>query len=285
MTRLRSLVLAATLLVPICLLGDAGVLVPSGSRGPDPAILSLDDLLVDVDVDNGDARVAMRQVFGSHVPGVLEGEYLFSLPGRATVSDFAVWDAVTRIPGVILERRRAEEIYEGLRQQHIDPGLLQAGERGAEGAGEASRTSVFSARIVPIPGYGTKRLELEYHETVPVENLKAVFALPLHPDAYNAQSAKRMRLTFSLTSAHAIGGFKVTSHTYPLQMHENTSHRVSGTFDGTNVTFTEDFAVEYSLGTDNADSLAVITHRAPGGGGALAPHSSAVRCGGAFAFA
>ena len=121
---------------------------------------------------------------------MLEGEYLFSMPSRATVSDFAVWDGVTRIPGVILERRRAEEIYENLTQQQIDPGLLQQGERGTEGASEATRTSAFSARIVPIPGFGTKRLEMEYHEVVPVENLRSAFALPLRPDAYNAQSAR-----------------------------------------------------------------------------------------------
>src|SRR5262249_47450649 len=150
---------------------------------------SLDQMDVDIHIDNGDARVAIRQIFASHRPEVLEGEYLFSLPTRATVSDFAVWDGVTRIPGVILERRRAEEIYEKLKQQQIDPGLLQAGERGTEGATEAARTSVFSVRIVPIVGYGTKRLELEYHETVPVENLRSAFALPLHPDAYNAQAA------------------------------------------------------------------------------------------------
>ena len=48
----------------------------------------------------------------------------------------------------MLERKRAEDIYNQLKQQAIDPGLLQMGERGAE---EAKRTSVFSARIVPIP--------------------------------------------------------------------------------------------------------------------------------------
>ena len=117
-------------------------------------------MAIDIRIDNGDARVAIQQIFASHEGGVLEGEYLFAMPSRATVSDFAVWDGVTRIPGVILERRRAEEIYENLRQQHIDPGLLQQGERGTEGASEAARTSAFSARIVPIAGWGTKRLEI-----------------------------------------------------------------------------------------------------------------------------
>ena len=152
MRRLRSFVILAALLAPIPLLGDVGVLIPSGSTAPDPAILSLADMAVDIRIDNGDARVSVTQVFASHRRNVLEGEYLFSMPTRATVSDFGVWDGVTRIPGVILERRRAEEIYEALRQQMIDPGLLQQGERGTEGPGEATRTSAVSARIHPIPG-------------------------------------------------------------------------------------------------------------------------------------
>src|SRR5476651_1266478 len=112
MSRLHRLVLLAALAAPIPLLGDVGVLIPGGSSAPNPAVLSLDQMTVDIRIDNGDARVSVRQIFASHQTGVLEGEYLFSMPGRATISDFAVWDGVTRIPGVILERRRAEEIYE-----------------------------------------------------------------------------------------------------------------------------------------------------------------------------
>src|SRR5436190_4833556 len=171
MTRLHRLIVVTALVSPIPLAGDVGVLIPSGRSSPDPSILSLERMTADVLIDNGDARVRIQQVFASHAGGMLEGEYLFSLPGRATVSDFAVWDGVTRIPGVILERRRAEEIYERLMQQQIDPGLLQQGERGTEGAAEATRTSAFSARIAPVPRFGTKRLEMEYHDRVPVENL------------------------------------------------------------------------------------------------------------------
>src|SRR5258706_9570231 len=157
---------------------DAGVLLPSTLKQPDPRILSLAEMAIDISIDDGVARVLVRQIYSSHVPGVLEGNYIFALPGRGMVSDFAIWDGVTRIPGVILERRRAEEIYERLMQQQLDPGLLQQGERGTEGAAEATRTSAFSARIVPIPGFGTKRLEMEYHEVVPVEKLRSPFALP-----------------------------------------------------------------------------------------------------------
>ena len=52
----------------------------------------------------------------------------------------AVWDDLVRIPAVILERKRAGEIYDSLRNQSIDPGLLQMGERGAA---EASLALLF----------------------------------------------------------------------------------------------------------------------------------------------
>ncbi len=258
---IAAVALTTGLLAPIGLLGDVGVLIPSGSTEPNPSMLALDEMHVDVSIDNGDARVAIRKIFASRVGQILEGEYLFAMPGRAVVSDFAVWDGVTRIPGVILERRRAGEIYDSLKQQQIDPGLLQQGEQGTEGASEASRTSAFSARIVPIPGFGTKRLEMEYHESIPVENLKSVFSLPLRPTAYRAQSARELTLNFDLKSAHAIAAFRGTSASLPLTTRQQTPHEVSGSFAGRNVTFSEDFAVEYALDAARVDTLEVLTYR------------------------
>src|ERR1700680_2579688 len=162
------LTLFALLFAPALLRADAGVLMPRDKAQPDPAILSLEEMEITIRIDNGDARVYVRQVFANHTPHIEEGNYVFALPTRATVSDFAVWDGPTRIPAAILERKRAEEIYNQLRAQRIDPGLLQMGERGSE---EAKRSSVFSARIVPIPPYGTKRLEFEYHQSIAAETL------------------------------------------------------------------------------------------------------------------
>ncbi len=253
---------AVLLLLPALALGDAGVLIPSNRQQPDPAVLSLSEMSIDILIDNGDARVSIRQIFASHDGTVLEGNYLFALPSRAAVSDFAVWDDVTRIPGVILERKRAEEIYQNLKWQSIDPGLLQAGEQGATSA-EAGRTAVFSARIVPIPAFGTKRLEIEYHETIPVADLRSMFAVPLRPDAYHAQTAGLLTINFELRSAHPIAEFAPVSKAYPLKINATTPNLVRGTFQGRNVVFSEDFAVRYSLEPTQADSLQILTHREP----------------------
>ena len=148
------------LLLPMGAQADTGVLVPTDKQAPDPSILSLTEMQVEIHVDNGDARVWMRQVFTNHTGSPQEGNYLFALPSGTTVSDFAVWDGPVRIPAVILERKRAKALYQELKSQAIDPGLLEQGERTED---SARRSSIFSAHIVPIPAYGTKRLEIEYH--------------------------------------------------------------------------------------------------------------------------
>ena len=114
------LTIFALLLAPSLLLADAGILIPRDKAQPDPAILSLDEMEITIRIDNGDARVFVKQIFANHTSAIEEGNYIFALPSQATVSDFAVWDGPTRIPAVVLERKRAEEIYNQLRAQRGD---------------------------------------------------------------------------------------------------------------------------------------------------------------------
>src|SRR6202162_6675572 len=108
--------MVAQLAAPRIALGDAGVLVPRNKQQPDPAILSLEEMEITIRIDNGDARVFVKQIFANHTGGIEEGNYVFALPSQATVSDSAVWDGPTRVPAVVLERKRAEEIYTQLKR-------------------------------------------------------------------------------------------------------------------------------------------------------------------------
>jgi Ca-activated chloride channel family protein len=240
---------------------DAGVLVPAGRDQPDPAIFSLNEMTVEIRIDNGMARVGVRQIFGNHSASVQEGSYTFALPGQASVSDFAVWDDVVRIPGVILERKRAEEIYSRVRAMAVDPGLLQMGERGED---EASRNQVFTAKIVPIPSFGTKRIELEYQERLAVENYQSLLAVPLRPDAYRQQTAGHLTVTLELRSEHAIDDFAVLSKTYPLQVREKTPNYVRAEFFADNVPLSEDLAIRYRYAATGADTMKVIARNENG---------------------
>src|SRR5437879_1396349 len=100
------LLLFAFLLLSVLAHADAGVLLPRDQKQPDPKILSLEEMTIDIRIDNGDARVYITQIFSNHTGRIEEGDYIFALPSRATISDFATWDGPTRLPAVILERKR-----------------------------------------------------------------------------------------------------------------------------------------------------------------------------------
>src|ERR1035438_5357711 len=103
--------------------GDAGVLLPGDKKEPDPAWLSLEEMTIDIHIDNGHARVSTRQIFANHRPMTLEGTYTFALPGGANISDFAVWDDVTRIPGVMWRQKAAGDARQADLQTHGRGGL------------------------------------------------------------------------------------------------------------------------------------------------------------------
>ena len=258
MKAFRFLLLVCSLLpIAATVWGDAGVLIPSSdSDKPDPAKLSLDDMQVSILVDNQNADVSIRQIFASHVGTVLEGQYLFAINPEALISDFAVWDGPVRIPGVILERKRAEEIYNALRLQSIDPGLLQQAEQGEEGG---SRVSFFSARITPIPAYGTKRLELAYTERLPLERLQSYFYFPLKPRQFQNQAAARLRVDLTLRHALAMANFKQTNAAFPLVIDSQTANEIRAHYEGSNVSFSEDFAFTYEL--KSPSNLSVLFYR------------------------
>jgi len=257
---MKTLLLAVLLFVTAQAHPDTGTLTPKDKDAPDPTILSLQEMRVEITIDNGDAHVSIVQIFANHTNHIEEGTYRFSLPSGSTVSDFAVWDGPVRIPAVILERKRAEQIYDQARLQAIDPGLLEAGERDHK---DPRTTSIFTASIVPIPAYGTKRLEIDYHQRLTATDFQQLFALSLKPDAGQSQSVRTFHLHFTLHSAHAIESLQTPSKLYPLKLSASDSHTAEGTFDATDLTLAEDFTALWKLSAADADKLALITHRDP----------------------
>jgi Ca-activated chloride channel family protein len=257
---LAALVAAALCVVTRVGCADAGVLIPGNSTQPDPRILSLDEMQIDITIENGDARVFVLEIFSNHTGMPQEGNYVFALPTGSTVSDFAVWDGTVRIPAVILTRRKAREIYDDVRAQQLDPGLLEMGERTED---SARQSMLFSAHIAPIPAYGTKRLELEYHQKIDVNSFQSQFAFPLRPDAYQQQSAGHLKINFTLSSLFAIQDFQVLSKTLPLTIAQNDGHMVRGSLEGSNVNFTEDLSTSWKIDAANSDQLSVLTYRNP----------------------
>ena len=221
---------------------QTGVLIPSSSSDkPDPKVLSLAVMNVDILIDNQQATVRVVQIFDNHTGSTLEGKYLFALPENSAVADFAVWDGDLRIPGVMMEKRRANKIYEQIKQKEIDPGLLQQED-------EHGGNSAFSAKIFPINAYGAKRLEMEYTETLPVESLQSHFTFPLKPAYGEAQTIGEFNLRLSVFNDYEFT--PVLSEGYPLEIKEQDKNIFFGEFHAQNIELKEDFSFELKAKND-----------------------------------
>lgn len=269
---MKRLFAAMTLLLPAAALAQTGLLVPTSTGRPDPAVLSLREMAIDVGIGRGYARVNVRQVFENHTGSIQEGTWRFALPPSGAVGDFAVWDSLVRIPGVILEKKRARAIYQQLTQQRIDPGLLQQGEEEDREPGASGRPTdrlsggaAFSVKVAPIPAWGTKRLELQYQQEVPWLDGTGEFRVALKPRDGEPPTAGQLSVRITLLDGEFTPAVKGA-----LALTRKGS---SSAFSGSNVRLDKDVVVRFKPA--NGSSATLTTFRNPSGalpdGLALAP--------------
>jgi Ca-activated chloride channel homolog len=241
---------------------QAGLLVPTGTGRADPAVISLREMAVDVGIARGYARVNVRQVYENHTGDVQEGSYRFALPPSAAVGDFAVWDGLVRIPGVILEKQRARAIYRELTVQRIDPGLLQQGEEEEEAPGEGAPSgrpsggALFSVHVAPIPPWATKRLELQFQQEVPLVRRQGEFRLALRPPDGEPPVAETLTVRVRLDEGDAIA----PTGALPLRREGSLL-----AFSGAKVPLDRDLVVRYAAPA-GAAALRLSAFRNPEGG-------------------
>ena len=238
----------ALLLACGILRGQAGLLVPASTGRPDAAVLSLREMAVDLDLGRGYARVNVRQVFENHTGAVQEATYRFALPAHAAVGDFAVWDGLRRIPGVILEKRRARSIYQELERQRIDPGLLQQGEEEDQEPGQRAAGArpagggLFSVSVTPIPALATKRLELQFQQEVPYLGGLGEFRLALRPADAEPPVAGRLTVRVRLEDAELAGTAESLAGTPGLPLHTSPE---GAEFSGQGVKLDRDLVIRF----------------------------------------
>ncbi len=254
------LVAFALLLAAPRIHADSGVLIPHDKQQPDSSVLSLEEMNVTVTIDNGDARVYITQIFANTLTGskraATSSRCLRAVPFPTSPCGTArcafppsSWNAGAP---------RRSTIRPACRRS-----IRLCSKPGERDGSDPKATSVFSAKIVPIPAYGTKRLELEYHQTPPTSRFQQTFTLPLRPTAYQKQTAKRFTLRFELHSATPLQDLQLLAKTLPLKFTQQDAHTAIGTFEAANLDLTEDFTAQWKLDAAAANTLTVSTYRNP----------------------
>ena len=256
-TPLISVLVLTLIALPFQIIkAQTGVLIPtSNNNQPNDKILSLGAMNVDICIDNQHASVKVTQIFDSHAGQTLEGKYLFGLPENASVFDFAVWDGDVRIPGVMLEKRLANELYSEIKQKEIDPGILQQDD-------EHGGNSAFSAKVMPIPAFGTKRVEISYTEVLPIENLSSHFMFPLKPSEGATQKVSEFSLTVCVYNDYPISKIDFGANAPPLKITKQNANEFEAEFFAQNFDLTNDFSIDYKINVPNS-LLSFTAYRAP----------------------
>ena len=98
----------------------------------------------------------------------IEGRFTCTLPANAAISRFAKSVNGQLMEGEVIERLRANQVYESYLHQMRDPALL-----------EQDQGNRFSARIFPIEANDTVRILLSYTTLLPLRDGVRTYTLPL----------------------------------------------------------------------------------------------------------
>lgn len=240
------LLLSFFMLVPGAVFADGGVLIPYlNGQQTKSEYLQLSEMDVRVKIDNGMVQVAVMQIYKSFYDGMLEGQYEFIIPEKAELSGFAIWENGVRIPGVILERWKAREIYETFKARMIDPGLMETD--------DDSEINRFQCRVFPIMPYETKRIELFYTQKLPVESESLYFYYPSKPTFSETQPVGRFRFNLEFKSSKPFGEPQFKNETLVPNKIIPDPKGFSATFDKADVELAENIEIEIPVPIDKPE--------------------------------
>lgn len=256
MKLLRTLALAlAGLACTAAGLQAQGVIVTRPcDRCPPPvpgqgAGLPVESVTFETTIQGQVATTHVTQVFRNPHNQVMEGTYFFPLPEEASITEFAIWDGDRRLQGEVRPREEARRIYEDIVRRVRDPGLL-------EYAGQ----NLFQARIFPIPGRGTKKLELTYTQVLRAENGTVGYRYPLGV----GRNASRIERLSGRVAIRTNGGLRtVYSPSHDVDVRREGGRAATASFEQGPRGERRDFQLFYALSESDV-AMSLFTYREPG---------------------
>ncbi|MDP9194789.1 MAG: hypothetical protein M3P06_24105 [Acidobacteriota bacterium] len=147
---------------------DAPPPPPITFADPDGQELILEELTVRTAIHGMLSLTELELRFLNPQPRRIEGRFSCTLPPNASISRFAKEVNGHLMEGEVVERLRANQVYEQFLHQMRDPALL-----------EQDQGNRFSARIFPIEANAPVRLVLSYTTLLPLRDGVRTYTLPL----------------------------------------------------------------------------------------------------------
>jgi Ca-activated chloride channel family protein len=252
--------LAVSIVVTVLLLNFAqpaladGVIIPDPPPLPDLSPLRETWLTicyhrVTVTIEDQVAVTRVEQEFLNEHDWEAEGTYIFPLPEGAAVSEFIMWVDGTPVEGKILEAGEARQIYEDIVRRRRDPALLEYVGRGA-----------VQARIFPIPPGGSRKVELEYSQVLPVENGLVRYVYPLNTEKFSARPLEDVSVRVEVRSRDAMHALYSPTHQDRIYVERDGDYRALVGYEESDVLPDQDFELVYTVSQEDV-GLNVLTYR------------------------
>ena len=259
MSSIRSLVTVAIAIVLLSLarpvLAD-GIIIPEPPPLPEPVPLDESWLTiryhrVTVTIEDQVAVTHVEQEFLNECDWEVEGTYVFPLPEGAAVSEFVMWVDGKPVEGEILPADEARQIYEDIVRRRRDPALLEYVGRNA-----------VQARIFPIPPGGSRKIELEYSQVLPVENGLVRYVYPLETEKFSARPLEEVSVHVEIRSPAPIRAVYSPTHQDRVYIERDGDYRAIVGYEEYDVLPEDDFELVYTVSQEEV-GLNLLTYREP----------------------
>ncbi len=235
-----------------------GIIIPEPPPWPDPPPLEESWLTiryhrVSVNIEDQVATTRVEQEFLNEHEWECEGTYVFPLPEGAVVSEFVMWVDGVPVEGEILPAGEARAIYEEIVRRRRDPALLEYVGR-----------SAVQARIFPIPPGGSRKVELEYSQVLPVENGLVRYVYPLNTEKFSARPLEEVSVRVEIRSNDAMHAVYSPTHQDRVFIERDGDYRAIVGYEEYDLLPDQDFELVYTVSQEEV-GLNLLTYRESAG--------------------
>lgn len=193
---------------------------------------------VEVGIKDQVAKTEVDQVFKSEVNSRIEATYLFPLPEKSAITNFALQMNGKMVEGKVLDKDEARRIYENIVRTMKDPALLEYAGR-----------DLFRARIFPIEPYGETKIELAYHEMNAAHGETFHYTYPLSTERFSSAPIQNVSVHVNIKTSMPLKNIYSPSHDISVRRISENEAEVG--YEVTGDRPSTDFELYYSVSRDD----------------------------------
>ncbi|MCB0477660.1 MAG: VWA domain-containing protein [Crocinitomicaceae bacterium] len=189
-------------------------------------------------IENSIARTTVTQTIKNTTDHDLEVEFFFPLPANTVIQDFTMMVNGQEIPGKLLKKEEAKNIYESIVRQHRDPALM-----------EFVGYNLFKTSVFPIRVGEERNITVNYSQVVEKKNGSYQYSYPLGTQKFSQRNLKNVEVDVRIKSKDGIK--TIFSPTYDVHIDRKSDKDVRITKTMENTIPDQDFKLQWNSSNDD----------------------------------